>query len=130
MSHENVEIIREAFAAFERGDVNHIIDLTTDDLVTHRIEPDNAVYHGKEGFFQATADWTEGFEDWTATAVDYRDAGADVLVQVHQTARGEGSGVPVESHFWFVFGMRERKIARLSFHTRQAQALEAAGLSE
>jgi ketosteroid isomerase-like protein len=130
MSQENVEIVRGAFAAFERGDVSHMIDLMADDLVTHRIEPDNAVYHGKEGFFQATADWTEDFEDWTATAEEFLDAGDNVLVQVHQTARGEGSGVPVESHFWFVFAMRERKVARLSFHSRRDQALEAAGLRE
>jgi ketosteroid isomerase-like protein len=130
MSQENVEIVRSAFAAFERGDVSHIINLMADDLVTHRLEPDNAIYHGREGFFQATAEWTEGFEDWRATAEEFLDAGDDVLVQVHQTARGKGSGVPVESHFWFVFAMHERKVARLSFHTKKASALEAAGLSE
>ena len=90
----------------------------------------NAIYHGKEGFFQATGDWTEDFEDWTATAEEFLDAGDNVLVQVHQTARGEGSGVPVESHFWFVFAMRERKVARLSFHSRRDQALKAAGIEE
>jgi ketosteroid isomerase-like protein len=44
MSQESVEIVREAFAAFERGDLSHVIDLMADDLVTHRIEPDDAVY--------------------------------------------------------------------------------------
>ena len=125
-----MEIVRGAFAAFERGDISHMIDLMADDLVTHRIEPDNAVYHGKGGFFQATADWIEDFEDWTATAEEFLDAGDNVLVQVHQTARGEGSGVPVESHFWFVFAFRERKIARLSFHSTKDEALEAARLSD
>jgi len=130
MSQENVEIIRGAFAAFQRGDMTQIIDLMTDDLVTHRVEPDDAIYHGKEGFFQATADWTEDFEDWTATPEEFIDAGDGVLVRVHQTARGEASGVPVESHFWFVFAMRGGKIARLSFHSRRAAAFEAAGVRE
>lgn len=130
MSEESVEIVRGAFAAFERGEISEMIDLMTDDLVTHRIEPDNAIYHGKEGFFQATADWTEGFEEWTATAVEFVDAGRDVLVRVHQTARGEGSGAPVESDFWFVFTMREGKIARLSFHTSRTEAFAAARLAE
>jgi ketosteroid isomerase-like protein len=53
MSQENVEIVRGAFAAFERGDISHMIDLMADDLVTHRIEPDNAVYHGKEGLLSS-----------------------------------------------------------------------------
>jgi ketosteroid isomerase-like protein len=130
MSQENVEIVRGAFAAVERGDVDELRDLMSDDLVTHRIEPDDAIYHGKDGFFQATADWTEGFEEWTATATDFLDAGDNVLVRVHQTARGEGSGVPVESDYWFVFEMREEKVARLTFHTRRAAAFEAAGLPE
>jgi ketosteroid isomerase-like protein len=130
MSQENVELVREAFAAFERGDLDLVTDLMTDDLVTHRIEPDDAVYHGREGFFQATADWTEGFEGWTATAREFLSAGDDVLVRVHQTARSQGSGVPVESEFWFLFEMRAGKVARLTFHARKAAALEAAGLSE
>jgi len=130
MSQENIEIVRGAFTAFEPGDVNHIMDVMSDDLVTHRVVPDNAIYHGKEGFFQATADWTEGFQDWTATAMEFLDAGDQVLVQVRQTALAGGSAIPVESDFWFVFAMREKKLVRLSFHNRRAEALEAAGLRE
>ncbi len=128
MSQENVEIIRGVFEAFQRGDVSGMLDLMTDDMVTHRIEPDDAIYHGKEGFFQATADWIEGFDDWTATAEEFIDGGDAVLVQVHQTARGAGSGVPVESRLWFVFAIRDGKVARLSFHLRKAEAFDDAGL--
>lgn len=59
-----------------------------------------------------------------------RSGGDNVLVRVHQTGRGQKSGVPVESSIWFVFGIRERKIARVSFHLREAEAPEAAGLRE
>jgi len=130
MSEENVEIVRSAFGAFEQGNVSEMIEWMADDLITHRVEPDDATFHGKEGFLQATADWIEGFEDWTVTPRDFIDAGDSVVVRVHQTARGERSGVPVEDDLWFVFEMRRRKIARLSFHLREAEALEAAGLSE
>ena len=77
MSRQNVEVVRGAFAAFQRGDMTQIMDLLTDDLVTHRVEPDNASFHGKEGFFQATADWTEHFEDWTVTPEEFIDAGME-----------------------------------------------------
>jgi ketosteroid isomerase-like protein len=130
MSRENVEIVRSAFAAFEEGDLTAILDSAADDLITHRVEPDNAIYHGKEGFLQGTADWIEGFEDWTVTPREFIDGGDSVVVRVHQTARGEKSGVPVEGDIWFVFELRETKIARLSFHMREDAALEAAGLSE
>ena len=75
-------------------------------------------------------DWTEDFEDWTASPEKFVDTGDHVLVRVHQTARGATSGVPVESHFWFVFTLRAGKIARLSFHAEEAHAREAIGLSE
>ena len=103
MSQENVKLIRGAFAAFDRGDINQIIDLMAGDLVTHRVEPDDAVYHGKDGFFQALAEWTEDFEDWTATPEEFIDAGEGVLVRVHQKARGgrqrRSRGEPLSGSF-------------------------------
>ena len=52
MSQENVEVIRNAFAAFQAGDVSQIIELMADDFVTHRVEPEDIVYRGKEGSFR------------------------------------------------------------------------------
>ena len=130
MSQENVEIVRGAFAAFQQGDLSRMLDLMADDFVTHRVHPYDAIYYGKEGFLKATADWTEGFQDWTATAEEFIDAGDFVVARVRQTGRVEGSDVAVESDFWFAFTLRGGKIARVSFHPRRAEALEAAGLRE
>ena len=130
MSQENVEIVRQAFAAFARGDLTAMLQPLTDDAITHRIEPDNAIFHGKEGFLQATAEWTEDFEEWTATPEEFLDAGMQVLVRVHQTARGERSRVPIEGDAWFLFTMREGRIVRVTIHARKKEALEAAGLEE
>jgi hypothetical protein len=101
-----------------------------DDVTTHRIEPDNAIYHGKEGFLDAVAEWAEDFEDWTVIPEEFLDAGGEVLVRIHQPMRGRGSGVPVEGDSWFLFAVGEGKIQRLTIHAREAEALEAAGLSE
>jgi ketosteroid isomerase-like protein len=35
----------------------------------------------------------------------------------------------MEQVFWFVYELRDGKIAKQSFYTREAEALEAAGLS-
>ena len=128
MSRENVDIVRSVFSAFERGGVDEMLAASSDDLITQRMGLDGAIYHGKEGFLQATADWIEDFEDWTLTPQEFLDAGESVVVRTHQTARGETSGVEVESHIWFVFEMREGKVTRLGFHFREADALEAAGI--
>ena len=130
MSQENVEVARKAFAAFERGDLTALLDLMADDLVTHRIDPDDAVYQGRDGFLKATSEWTEDFDDWTLTAEEFLDGSDGVLARVRQTARGRVSGVPVESLMWFDMRVHEGRIARITFHTDRAEAFEAAGLTE
>jgi ketosteroid isomerase-like protein len=125
---ENLDLVKSTFDVFARGDLDEIRALLADDLIVHRPEPDGAVYHGPDGFFQATAEWTEDFEDWTYTPVEFLDAGESVAVKVHQTATGAQSGVPVESDIWFVYTVRDGKVARLSFHLREEEAREAAGL--
>ena len=130
MSQQNVEIVRSTFTAFGRGDVNEMLAPLADDAIIHRIDPEGAIYHGKDGFLEATADWTEDFEEWTVSPVEFVDAGDQVLVRVHQTARGKGSGVPVEGDNWFLYALHEGMVTRVTFYAREADALEAAGLSE
>ena len=73
--------------------------------------------------------WTEGFDQFSASAEEFIDAGEKVIVRVHQRARGQGSGVPVEADFWFVHTLSEGKITRLDMFASKAPALEAAGLA-
>ena len=129
MSQDNVELVRRGFSAFEQGDVSLLLELMADDLVTYRADPDDATYHGKEGFLEATADWTEGFSDWSVIPEEFIDAGDFVVVHVRQVVRGEASGISVEGAFWFVFEVRDARVTRLSFFVREAEALEAAGLT-
>lgn len=130
MSQDNVEIVRRAFDAFERNDLPGMFGLVADDVVTIRPDIDRVAYEGKAGFLQATAEWTEGFQEWSVEPQHYLDAGDHVVVTVRQAARGAESGVPVESDFWFVFRLRDGKIAQVSFHSRRDEAFELAGLSE
>jgi uncharacterized protein len=130
MSQENVELVRGGFDAFQEGDLSRMLGLMVDDLVTYRADPDDATYHGKEGFLHATADWTEDFSEWSVIPEEFVDAGEFVLVRVRQMARGEASGIPVEGKFWFVLQMRGNRVAKVSFYIRRDAALEAAGLSE
>jgi ketosteroid isomerase-like protein len=130
MSQENVEVVRAGFAAFERGDVTEMLDLMADQLVVYRADPDDATFHGKEGFLEATAEWTEGFSEWAVVPQEFIDAGDFVVVRVQQVVRGEASGVSVEGAFWFVFEVHDARVTRLSFYVRETEALEAAGLRE
>jgi ketosteroid isomerase-like protein len=129
MAQENVEVVRRGFAAWEAGDLARLGDLVTDDLVVYRADPDGATSHGLDGFLRLTADWTEGFADWTPVAEEFTEAGERVVVRVRQSVRGEASGVPLTEDWWFVFELRQARIARMSIYTRHAEALEAAAAS-
>src|SRR5215203_1655888 len=92
MSQGNVELVRRGFAAFEQGDLGGMLDLMADDLVTYRSDPDDATYHGKEGFLQAANDWSEGFSEWWVVAERFIEAGDYVVAQVRQFSRSQSSG--------------------------------------
>lgn len=127
----NADLVRRAFEAWERGEASEVLGLMSDDIVTYRADPDGASYHGKEGFFEALADWTEGFSAWSVHPEEFRDLGNDhVVVRVNQRATGEASGIPIAEDFWFVFQVRDRTVSRLSFFIRERDALRAAEAAE
>jgi ketosteroid isomerase-like protein len=130
MSQENMEVVRRSFEAFQRGGPDSMLDLFSDDVITYRAEPDGATFDGKAGFRDAAADWTEDFSEWQVLPQEFTDVGERVLVRVLQIAQGKSSGVRVEEDYWFLFELTGGKVSKLSFYSRHAEALEAAGLSE
>jgi ketosteroid isomerase-like protein len=128
MSQENVEIVRRGFEAFQRGGPEGLLDLFTDDVVTYRADPDKSTFDGKAGFRAATADWTEDFSEWHVLPQEFTDLGERVLVRVLQIAQGRSSGVRVEEDYWFLFELTDSRVSKLSFYSRPAEALKAAGL--
>ena len=133
MSQENVEFVRRAAEAYERGDLSAVLETFSPDLVTYIAPPIPVAgtYHGPEGFLQVTLDWAEGFDELIATTEEHIDAGGDrVITRVRHRASGAESGVPVETDFWYVWTIREGKSVRVDIFTDRREALEAAGLRE
>ncbi len=98
----------------------------SDDVITYRPEPDGATLHGKAGFRDAVADWTEDFSQWQVLPQEFTDLGERVLVRVLQIAQGRTSGVRVEEDWWFLFELTGSEVSKLSFYSNPAEALEAA----
>jgi len=130
MSRENVKVVRRGFEAFQRGGFEAMLELFSDNLVIYRAQPDRATLHGKAGFRDAVADWTEDFGEWHLLPQEFNDLGAQVLVRVLQVAQGLSSGVRVEEDWWFLFELTDSEVSKLSFYSNPAEAVEAAGASE
>ena len=129
MSHENVETVRAALEAFRRGDVEEALQRVHPEMVSTRVDPDGAVFHGRDGLMALMADWTEGFDEWSYRAEEFFDAGDRVVVRLHQWGRGAGSGVPVAGDYWLTYLVEDGMVTRFSIFTDREQAFAWAGLS-
>jgi uncharacterized protein len=133
MSQENVEMVRRAFDAYNRGDVDAALaDFAPDCefVPTGALPGARDVYHGPEGFAQFAAWLRDEFDDARLDVNDARDAGDRVLVSLTARGRGKASGAATSWDFWHVWTIRDAKLWRGRAYTREAEALEAAGLSE
>ncbi len=134
MSQENVEIVRTAFAAFECGDTDALLELCDEEIAITQ-PPDlpgiPREQRGHSGVLEALAIWPEQWEGYRTELVRIvADRGHLVVVTARNRGRGKQSGVPVEMDFTFVFTVSDEKIVEWRLFMREDQALEAAGLAE
>ena len=135
MSAENVRIVRQAFDAADRGDYEGVLRVCDENIViTQPPElPDasSAQQHGHAGVREAFAIWPEQWDDYRVENVRVlADPGDLVVVAVETRGRGRQSGVEVAMEFAFVFTLEDGKVVEWRSFTDEAQALEAAGLTE
>jgi ketosteroid isomerase-like protein len=138
MSEENVEVVRRLFEAFgegmERGDPGawFASNEVADDLEWIGIPGVGlGTYRGREEFVEFMRVWTDDFEDWAIDMEQVIDAGDDRVVTVfRQTARGVGSGVPVELVQGAVNELEGGRLIRVRHYASPKEAFKAAGLSE
>jgi ketosteroid isomerase-like protein len=135
MSRENVEIVLGAFDAFGRGDVEGVLRVCDEDIVITQpaelLDASSSQQYGHAGVLEAFAIWPEQWDDYHIDNVRVlADPAEHVVVATRQSGRGRQSGIEVTMEFTFVFTLQDRKIAEWRLFLHEAQALEAAGLSE
>ena len=131
MSAENVEIVRQALAHFQR--TRQYGNLLAPDarLVNAPGSPFTVAATGPEGMREWLENVDEAFEEWEPRVGDVLDAPGDkVVVLNHMWGRGRGTGVEVEMELNLVYTVTDGKITQLEGYYTSDEALEAAGLSE
>ena len=128
MSEENVEIVRKSVEAYARGDLDTALTYADPDIAWNPVE--EAATQGHDAIRANLERWETDFEDFEATPEEYIDAGDQVLVTVHWSGRGRGSGLQVDIRTYQVITLRDGKTIRMDEFTERFEALEAAGLSE
>jgi ketosteroid isomerase-like protein len=134
MSQENVKIVREAAAAFNRGDLDAWLEYMADDIDHRSIEgalDDHGPMHGKDALRAHMQDWLDMFDDLKVEPMELIDAGEDQVIEVTRiSGRAKLSGVETDLTYAAVYTIRDGKIARGREYWTKEQALEAAGLEE
>ncbi len=134
MSEQNVETVRVAFEAFNRGDQERMAELVDPEVEFHGTV--GGLEEGRVARGQSQIDETfeaEDLEAWEERRLEpeeFIDAGDSVVVLVHEYRRGRGSGVELESDTAIVIGLRDGRVVRIQGYMDRAAALEAAGLRD
>jgi uncharacterized protein len=133
MSQENVEIVKRAYEAYSRGDLDAVVADIAPDAEYHStgtIPGFAGVYQGAEEYRRFLSWIWEEFDEPQVNAHEIIDAGDQVLMSLTNRGRGKQSGATVSWHMWLVVTMQDGKLVRAQGFTSKDQALEVVGLSE
>ena len=128
MSQENVEIVREAWDAYSRGDYDRVAGFHDPHIVVVTLE--DGVVYGNDAVLANYKRWNEAWESAETTIEEVIGQGDRVFLTIRFHGRGRASGVEVETLLYDVAVLRDGKVLRIDEYEERAEALEAAGLSE
>jgi ketosteroid isomerase-like protein len=132
MSQENVELVRAAFDAWNRGDLEAWTDSWDEraEFYPLRAQLEGHGYHGRDGLRRFVADMAEEWDEVRFDVDEVRDAGEQMVALGRVRARGRASGVELNVPLAVVGVTRRNKIVYARFYSEPADAFEAAGLEE
>jgi uncharacterized protein len=130
MSQKNIEVVRNAFEAYNRGDFDAALELMHPDIEWHTpdVFPDAGTYRGRERVREFWESWPEMFRGFQLHLEDCSAVGEEHVVATFRVS-GEGaeSGVGVESPAVFQLGeLRDGLIIWVGMFLTSDEALEAA----
>jgi ketosteroid isomerase-like protein len=132
MAGQNVDMVRRATEAYNRGDIDGTLESWADDAVldwSRSRGPDAAVYRGREEIRRFTAQFLDLF-DVRTEIVELRELSEGLVLfdnLAHLTGR---DGIETEARSTWLISIENGKQAHVTMYQSKREALEAAGLSE
>ena len=113
MSEEDVSTLRRAYEAFNRGDIEAVVQDFDPQIEWHELEgnPQAAgIFRGTDAVVnEVFATVPEHWEEFEADPHDFIDAGEHIIVTGHFRGRPKGDGGTLDAHFAHVWRMRDGK---------------------
>jgi ketosteroid isomerase-like protein len=127
MSGENVELVREGIEAFNRGDIDWLLERIDDDFVfdwSRSRSPLRGVYRGTDGIAGFMREQWNSFEEFVIEPREFIDRGRHVVVPLTLRARGR-QGIAVSADNTQVYTVENGRVARVALYQETDEALEA-----
>ena len=125
-----VRRMRDFYAAYERGDVDAVLEGIHPDvkLINPEYAIDGGVRHGHEGMRAAFRSLHEQF-DYERVEIEQLEEGPDGVVGVFRTiASGRASGAPIDQSFAHVFRFRDDLVVEFLWFRTLDEGRRAVGL--
>jgi ketosteroid isomerase-like protein len=132
MSQENVELAHRSFEAISRQDLDGFLALMDRDVVAvpRILAVEGGALRGHDGIRTWWESIFGAFPDFDAEVISVRGVADLTISNIRVHGHGEGSATPFEDNIWVVSRLRDGKAVRWENLRSEAEALEAAGLSE
>jgi ketosteroid isomerase-like protein len=134
MSETRIERLRAGYEALNRGTPEDEVALLDPDfelLQASSIIDTAGHFKGIGAVPASMGELEEVFEDLRLEPEELIEAPTgEILVLVHATGRGRGSGISIDNRIAHVWTFRDDRATRLVVYEERADALEALGLAE
>ncbi len=130
MAQENLQVIRDLYDSFGRGDVPAVLGQMHEAIEWREAEnymyADRNPYVGPQAilegvFMRIGSDW----DAFTVTPEEWMDAGHHIVVLGTYTAKHKGTGKEVNAQFAHVWGVRNGRVVRFQQYTDTKQFSDA-----
>jgi ketosteroid isomerase-like protein len=124
--------MRRGYEAFNRGDVDAMLELIDPDVAMFETpeSPERVEQHSHQGVIDYLKSVREVFEVWRLEPISFTENGDKLLVELHQHARGKGSGLEIDGRIFHVWTIRDDKGTRIEAYTDPSTARRVAGLEQ
>jgi ketosteroid isomerase-like protein len=123
----DVQRVESSYEALNRGDIDGTVAVLHDDAkwVEHSDLPEAGTYEGVATIRSFLEHYMESWEDFNQEIEDKIVRGPCVLLFIHLSARGTGSGIEVDSRYAHLWQLSEGGGARVDAYYDRDQALAA-----
>jgi len=129
----SIEVVQAMFEAFNSEDIDRMLAFTHPDFevaVPPSLSAEPDVYRGLDGMRRYWETFQDAMEEIRFQPGRVADTEHGVLVEMHLTARGRQTGIPVEQRVIGVWEIRDGQAFHIRVFPSMREALAALGLDQ